>query len=117
MFGSKKRERKRYEEYRELKSVASNTVLFYFQSWGQGQQGRIDALNKAIAAAGISAELVQFRDAKEMQDVSVWSGSAKECERAVAFRDELSHCFPLGQFESEESAVMSLISRYRGDSR
>lgn len=113
MFGSKTRERKRHQERRALEAVARHTVLFYFQSWGQNDQERISALCGAVEAAGIKAKFVQLYDPQEMKDVSRWGGTPEEIKRAEAFRKELAHCFPLGQFEQEQRAVMSLISRTR----
>ena len=110
MFGSKTRERKRVKAYRELKAVARDTVLFYFQSWGQGVEGRIKALNKAVAAAGIDAVFEQRYNAETMETKAGWRGLPSEAQRAIRFRAELARCFPLGHFESEVEAVMAVIS-------
>jgi len=54
-----KEESKRANREDDLGRVAREVVLFYFQSWGQTVQRKVDALNAVVRAAGIRAEFVQ----------------------------------------------------------
>lgn len=91
----------------EIDTIARDTVLLYFQSWGQGLSGRVKALNEIVAFCGIKAEFAQDDARNE------WHASRlMEAIRAREFRAKLDSCFPRGQFEAEQSAVISLILEY-----
>ena len=91
----------------DKKALAREIVLFYFQSFGQGLQKRIDTLNKAVAAAGINALFVQ-NDNK-----AGWSTTTEgEADRATDFRRRLDLCWPIGSFEAEQRAVETLLAQY-----
>lgn len=93
----------------DLTEVAGQVVLWYFQSWGQTAEKRIERLNKAVQCAGIKAKFVQWEEDGQLK--AGWEG--EEGLKGIEFRKELSQCFPIGSFEAEVSAVKSLILRYR----
>jgi len=104
----------------EVKEVAQKLVLFYFQYWSQKLEDRVNALNAAVALAGIKAEFYQ-----EMPDIpghqvisQIKSGWRVESEldglRAKKFKEELEECWPLGGFEEEVDAVARLIMKTKG---
>jgi hypothetical protein len=94
----------------EVEECAREVILFYFQHWDQGVEKRIEALNNAIALAGIKAKFVQ--NGKE----SGWKcASELDGLRAKDFRKKLEECWPLGQFEQEAEAVANLIIKTKNE--
>jgi len=94
--------------YTEIEDMAREIVLFYFQSNGQGLEGRINTLNKAVAFVGIKAEFYQKDESN-----AGWGGKkTKHLEKAKQFRKDLDGCFPRGQFEWEMSAVEGVLNDY-----
>ena len=92
----------------DKKALAREIVLFYFQSFGQGLQKRIDTLNKAVAAAGVNAMFVQN------DNEAGWSTTTEgEAARAKDFRRRLDLCWPIGSFEEEQRAVETLLAEYK----
>jgi len=91
-----------------LSDFASEFVLFYFQSWGQGLEKKIEMLNKAVRMVGIKAKFIQDTDKSGWQ-----SKSALEAQRAKSFRKELDASFPIGSFEAEQHAVINIITKYK----
>ena len=92
----------------DKKALAREIVLYYFQSWGQGSQKRIDTLNKAVAAAGVNAMFVQN------DNEAGWSTTTEgEAARAKDFRKRLDLCWPRGSFEAEQHAVETLLAQYK----
>jgi len=96
------------DNYR-IKEIAEKVVLQYFQSWGQTLDERIKALNMAVAAADIKAVFTQT-DAQ-----AGWIGT--EGEIASQFRKELDKSWPIGSFEEERDAVITIINSYRSRKR
>ena len=95
---------KSYEH--SLSDFSSEFVLFYFQSWGQGLEKRIEMLNKAVALAGIKAEFFQTLE------FTGWKGkNQEEIEKARNMRHELDESFPIGSFEAEQCAVINIKER------
>ena len=92
----------------DKEALAREIVLFYFQSFGQGLQKRIDTLNKAVAAAGINALFVQN------DNEAGWSTTTEgEADRAKDFRRRLDLCWPIASFEEEQRAVETLLAQYK----
>jgi len=92
----------------DLEHIATEILLYYFQSWGQTLQKRIDTLNLAVETAGIHAKFVQEgkKTGWEAEDV-------REAERAKEFRKRIHKCYPLGQWESEHAAILRLLEEYK----
>jgi len=87
-----------------IHDIASRLVTKYHQNWGQPTQDRVDALNEAVAAAGIKAKLIQD------EGVCGWECEDPfEAKRARKFRAKLAKVFPKGQFELEVSAASEII--------
>jgi hypothetical protein len=96
----------------DLKEIATEIVLFYFQSWGQTAEKRIEVLNNGVEAAGIKAIYMTIHGN------SGWNcDTDAEGERAKKFREELDKCFPQGQFEDEVDAVIGLLKNYQSTKR
>jgi len=95
----------------EVKEVAQKVVLMYFQHWGQDLRKRVDALNDAVALAGIKAKFSQDGIGAT---AGWWVASELDGMRAKKFREELEECWPLGKFEEERDAVARLIIKTKG---
>jgi len=73
---------------REGRDLAARVVLKYFQTWGQPQEERDEAIRKAATWAGVD-------------------------ENDEGFRGAIETCWPLGQFEQEAAAIFSVMQQFR----
>ena len=99
---SRRSEKAYLKRYFEAKPIACDVLLFYIQRNGYGLQKAIDALNAAVAFAGIESTFHQ--DETE----SYWDGERSEAERAMALRKSF-HRIWRGECESEIESIRSLI--------
>lgn len=92
--------------------IARNVVLFYYQSWGQSIDKRIEVLNKAVKSAGIDAIFTQYKKGDRL--ISGWNGNTEfDCNNAISFRKELDIRTTMCKFEYELDYVKGLIQKYR----
>jgi hypothetical protein len=101
--------KKKIEIPYEVEDVAQKVILMYFQHWGQKLEDRVNALNAAVAFAGIKAKFSQ-----DGTTSGWWIASELDGIRAKKFKADLEECWPLGKFEEERDAVANLIMRTKG---
>ncbi len=92
----------------EREDIARKVLLHALQSHGQSEDKRVQAWQAAIDFMGLSVTLaVGERDGRKG-----YTFDGPDAEQALAFMDEVTKNFPLGQFEAEQSMIEGCLQKY-----
>ena len=89
--------------------LAERILGMVFQSWGQTAEQKTGVLNKAFHTLHIDA---QYKYVQSSDKSSQYELRGKEEARAQALMDDLSDCFPLGDFHEEAAAIDIVLEAY-----